>query len=62
MDFPGGPDDKEFVCNVGDLGLIPEQGRSPGEGHGNPIRTLAWRISWTEEPVESVGLQRVGHD
>ena len=25
---------------------------------------LAWRISWTEEPcgLQSIGLQRVGHD
>ena len=25
---------------------------------------LAWRIPWTEEPggLESIGLQRVGHD
>ena len=25
---------------------------------------LAWRISWTEEPggLQSVGLQRIGHD
>ena len=25
---------------------------------------LAWKISWTEEPdgLQSVGLQRVGHD
>ena len=25
---------------------------------------LAWRIAWTEEPdgLQSVGLQRVGHD
>ena len=22
---------------------------------------LAWRIPWTEEPGESMGLQRVGH-
>ena len=27
----------EFTCNVGDLGLIPELGRSPGEGKGNPL-------------------------
>ena len=26
---------------TGDVGLIPGSGRSPGEGHGNP---LAWRI------------------
>ena len=26
--------------------------------------TLAWRIPWTEEPggLQSMGLQRVGHD
>ena len=27
--FPGGSDDKESVCNAGDLGLIPGSGRSP---------------------------------
>ena len=34
----GGSDNKESACNVGDLGLIPRQGRSPGEGHGNPLQ------------------------
>ena len=26
--------------------------------------TLAWKISWTEEPggLQSMGLQKVGHD
>ena len=28
----------ESACNVGDLGLIPGSGRSPGEGHGNPLQ------------------------
>ena len=37
-DFPGGSDGKESVCNAGDLGLIPELGRSPGEGHDNPLQ------------------------
>ena len=37
-DFPGGSDGKESVCNAGDLGLIPELGRSPGEGNGNPFQ------------------------
>ena len=32
MGFPGGLDGKESACNVGDLGLIPGLGRSPGEG------------------------------
>ena len=31
--FPGGPDSKESAYNMGDLGLIPGLGRSPGEGN-----------------------------
>ena len=34
----GGTVSKEFACNVGDLGLIPGLGRSPGGGHGNPFQ------------------------
>ena len=35
-----------------------------GEGNGNPLRILAWRIPETEEPGEllSMGLHRVGPD
>ena len=29
---------KVFACNVGDLGLIPGLGRSPGEGNGYPLQ------------------------
>ena len=29
--FPGGAEVKVSACNVGDLGLIPGSGRSPGE-------------------------------
>ena len=36
-------------------GSIPESGRSPGGGYGNPL--LAWRIQWTEEPG---GLEFIG--
>ena len=36
--FPGGSDGKESACNTGDLGLIPELGRSPGEGNGYPLQ------------------------
>ena len=38
MGFPGGSDGKETACIVGDLGLIPGLGRSPGGGHGNPLQ------------------------
>ena len=57
---------KEFACNLGDSGLIPGSGRSPGKGNGNPFQysTLAWKIPWMEEPggLQSMGPQRVGHD
>jgi len=33
--FPGGSDGKESARNVGDLGLIPGLGRSPGGRHSN---------------------------
>ena len=32
----GGSDGKASAYNAGDLGSIPESGRSPGEGNGNP--------------------------
>ena len=48
--FPGGSNNKESTCNVGDLGLIPDSGRSPREGNGYPHQYLAWRTPWTEEP------------
>ena len=35
--FPGGSDGKESACHAGDLGLIPELGRSPREGNGHPL-------------------------
>ena len=38
MDVPGGSEDKETVCNAGDLGSIPGSGRSPGEGNGNLLQ------------------------
>ena len=37
MSFPGGSECKESTCNVRELGSILGLGRSPGEGHGNPL-------------------------
>ena len=47
--FPGGSDGKEFTCNAGDLGLIPESERFPWRRKWHSS-ILAWRIPWTEEP------------
>ena len=38
MGFPCGSAAKESTCNVGDLGLIPALGRSPGEGNGYALQ------------------------
>ena len=38
MYFLGNLDDKESACNAEDLGLIPGSGRTPGEGHDNPLQ------------------------
>ena len=44
------PSGKEYTCQTGasgDAGLIPELGRSPGGGHGNPLQYFC-----LENPVE----------
>ena len=65
MGFSGGSYNKESACNSGDLGLIPELGRSLGEGNGypfwytclgNPMDRGGWR------GLQSMGSQIVGHD
>jgi len=38
LGFPGGSADRESTCNVGDTGLIPGLGRSPGEEKGYPLQ------------------------
>ena len=45
--FPGGSKVKASACNAGDLGLIPELGRSPGEGNGSPLQ-----YSCLENPMD----------
>ena len=45
--FPGGSEVKASTCNVGDLGSIPELGRSPGEGNGNLLQ-----YSCLENPMD----------
>ena len=41
---------KESAWNVGNVGLNPGLGRSPGEGMATHSSIFAWRIPWTEEP------------
>ena len=47
MGFPGGSKVKASASSAGNLGLIPESGRSPGEGNGNPVQ-----YSCLENPMD----------
>ena len=38
LGFPCGSAGKKSICNVGDLGLIPGLGSSPGEGKDYPLQ------------------------
>ena len=42
--FLGSSKGKESACNAGNPGSIPESGRAPGEGKGNPLQHVAGRI------------------
>ena len=47
------------VCNVGDLGSIPESGRFSGEGNGNPLQYSCLENSMDGEPssLHSMGSE-----
>ena len=57
MGIPGGSDGKESTYNAGNSGSIPELGRSPGEGNGNPPQ-----YSCLGNPIDrgACGLQSLG--
>ena len=54
LGFPGGLEGKASARNTGDPCSIPESGRSPGEGNGNPLQ-----YSCLENPMG--GCSRWGH-
>ena len=58
---------KNLPANAGDVrdeGSISGLGRSLEKGMAIHSSIIAWRIPWTGEHgrLQSVGLQRVGHD
>ena len=58
--FPGGSAVKNLPASVGDSGLIPGLGRSPGGGHSNPLQDSCLE-NLIEEPGrrQSIGPHRV---
>ena len=56
---------KNLPANAGeDSSLIPGLGRSPGEGHGNPLQYSSLENPMDKEPgrLQFTGSQRVGHN
>ena len=62
--FTGGSLIKNLPANAGDVGSILGQDDPLEEDMATHSSILAWRIAWTEDPsrLQSMGLQRVGHD
>ena len=54
--FPGGLESKASACNAGDPGSIPELGRSPGAGNGNPLQ-----YSCLENPMDRGAWEAAVH-
>ena len=54
--FPGDSVVKNLPANVGNLGLIPGSGRSPGEGNGNPLQ-----YSCLGNPMDRGAWRAIGH-
>ena len=52
----GGSEVKASAYNERDSGLIPGSGRSPGEGHGNPLQ-----YSCLGNPMDRVGWWATVH-
>ena len=64
MGFPDGSVHKEYICNVGDLGLIPALGRYLVGGHSNPFQYSCLENPHGQRSLEGY-IQRVagvGHD
>ena len=56
LSIPGGSDANQSACNAGDLGSVPESGRCPGEGNGNPLH-----YSCLENPLDSGAWWAIVH-
>ena len=59
MGFHGDLEGKVSACNVGDPGSIPESGRSPAEGNGNPFQYSCLEDSMDRGSL--VGYSPPGH-
>ena len=57
MRFPGGSAVENRPANVGDTGLSPGSGRSPGEGNSDPLQ-----YSCLQNPMDRRSWQAIVHE
>ena len=57
MGFPGGSMVKNPPANAGDLGSIPQSGRSPGEENSNPLQYFC-----LGNPMDREAWQAIVHE
>ena len=53
---------KNLPANAGNSNSIPELGRSPGEGNGNPFQCSCLENAMDKEPGRLLGIASVRHD
>jgi len=67
LELPRRLSGKEYACqtgSVGNMGLIPGLGRSPGEGNGNPLQYSCLGNPMDRGAWQAIvhGVTRVRHD
>ena len=64
MGFSSDSDGKESTCSVGDLGLIPGLGRSPGEEISYPLQYCGLENSMDRGAWQATvhGVEKESHD
>ena len=60
--FPRSSVSKASASNAGDLGSVPESGRSPGEGNGNPLQYSCLENPRGAWQATVHGMARVGYN
>ena len=57
--FPGSSTGKESACNAEDLGSIPGLGRSPEEGHDNPLQYTCLKNPMDREAWQAINYIQI---
>ena len=53
---------ENLPASAGDMGSVPDWGRSPGGGHGSPLQHSCLESSMDSGMLPSMGSRSGGHD